>query len=452
MELIKTRKFDFENNGIKHGNKVLKRKINLLEFLASFSVFAMIVSIFTVTSMPITNITLVVFVSIYIISKKKIHLADPYYIWSCLILILFTLSYGIFSNNHNAFEVYFTYARTIIVGAFIYGYIITNPKNLNKVIVFCTLSGIYIMIKFFFENDITSLSFFNATVSQSYTIEGINRNSVAITLSITALFLWHWAKSGKKWCYFLVAIAIVEALLTGSRKSILWLAGGLALYIFLDGWINTKKIKLNLRLFGSIILTFLMLGSFYFLIIEIPIFYEILGQRIEGLIFLFSGQGIPEMSAQIRQNMNQIAWSMFLDRPLFGGGFNFFATYSGWGSYSHNNYMETLVSFGAIGLVLYYSIHVYLIRNFLKRRNMLINSLSSNIYLIGFVSIFLICITDIAMVSTDTKQFTVLLAIGAAVLRISFDNHRKKVAENKKEKYAGMCLEGYHVEQNKNAH
>jgi O-antigen ligase len=44
-----------------------------------------------------------------------------------------------------------------------------------------------------------------------------------------------------------------------------------------------------------------------------------------------------------------------LSRPIFGGGWFYFSEYSGMGTYSHNNFLELLVTYGIVGFFTYYS-------------------------------------------------------------------------------------------------
>lgn len=423
MNLTNQRK---EICGVFNKYNLLKTRINFFEILADLSVFAMIFSIFTSTDIPITNITLVIFISIYFLfCKKRINIKAPFNVWSYIMVISYTISYLMFPNNNNALETYFTYLRTIIVGVFIYNYIMANHKNIEKTITFCIISGLYVAIKFFIDNNLANLSLAGTSISQ-FTIEGVNRNIISMELSITAIFLFYRAKSRSKGYYVLFSICAIESFLTGSRKSVIWIAGGIIIYILIDGLVESKRRKSTIKLLSSIILLFFIVIIFYILIMKIPTLYNILGYRIEGLISLITGKGQVEMSAVIRKNMERFGMKMFWEKAIFGGGFSYFATYSPWLTYSHNNYIETLVSFGLIGFIIHYSIYVYFIKNLLSKKNIIFNAFSSNVYIVLVIFPILMLITDNAMISMDTKHFIVILAIMFSFIEDSVRIYKSK--------------------------
>ena len=55
-----------------------------------------------------------------------------------------------------------------------------------------------------------------------------------------------------------------------------------------------------------------------------------------------------------RIKMYQYALKIFLDRPLFGGGYDQFKYWSGIGGYAHSTYAEAIADFGFFGCVVYF--------------------------------------------------------------------------------------------------
>lgn len=74
-------------------------------------------------------------------------------------------------------------------------------------------------------------------------------------------------------------------------------------------------------------------------------------------------------STEMRLSMYNIAPSLILKHPIFGSGWGYFTEYSGLKVYSHSNYIELLVTFGALGFILYYWIYIYIIIISLKKRH-----------------------------------------------------------------------------------
>ncbi|MGH0052900.1 MAG: O-antigen ligase family protein, partial [Sphaerochaetaceae bacterium] len=65
--------------------------------------------------------------------------------------------------------------------------------------------------------------------------------------------------------------------------------------------------------------------------------------------------------------MIQDGWQMFLENPLFGKGLNAFREIVDYKMYSHNNYIEILVSWGIVGFLWYYGFLVFLVIQGVKK-------------------------------------------------------------------------------------
>ena len=108
--------------------------------------------------------------------------------------------------------------------------------------------------------------------------------------------------------------------------------------------------------------------SIYFLIMKIPMFYDIIGVRMEGLLAFVTGDvSSADSSSIIRGRMIQIGLDKWMQSPIWGYGFDSFKYYNqivtGRFYYSHNNFVELLYNEGIIGFVLYdwYYIRVIMI-------------------------------------------------------------------------------------------
>lgn len=63
-----------------------------------------------------------------------------------------------------------------------------------------------------------------------------------------------------------------------------------------------------------------------------------------------------DQSALERQDLILLGPHLMMQAPIFGHGFDQFRSISGYGYYSHNNYIELGVNAGVLGLLLYYSV------------------------------------------------------------------------------------------------
>src|SRR5699024_210938 len=89
-----------------------------------------------------------------------------------------------------------------------------------------------------------------------------------------------------------------------------------------------------------------------------PLLYNVLGSRIEGLFARFTGEGKVEGSTSRRMHMINSGLNFFKEERLFRHGIDscrqLTRNYVGDYRYSHNNYVELLVSVGVFGTVIYY--------------------------------------------------------------------------------------------------
>ena len=56
-----------------------------------------------------------------------------------------------------------------------------------------------------------------------------------------------------------------------------------------------------------------------------------------------------------RTVLYNLAWDMYKEHPIFGIGYNCFASMSGYGYFTHSTYMELLACTGSIGFILFMS-------------------------------------------------------------------------------------------------
>ena len=113
--------------------------------------------------------------------------------------------------------------------------------------------------------------------------------------------------------------------------------------------------------------------SIYFLIMKIPMFYDIIGVRMEGVLAFVTGDvSSADSSSIIRGRMIQIGLDKWMQSPIWGYGFDSFKYYNqivtGRFYYSHNNFVELLYNEGIIGFVLYYWYYIRVIMIAWKRK------------------------------------------------------------------------------------
>jgi O-antigen ligase len=85
--------------------------------------------------------------------------------------------------------------------------------------------------------------------------------------------------------------------------------------------------------------------------------------------FLSGTYGYYDGSVDTRMFMIMRGLRLWLESPVWGGGYYHFAIADGYGSYSHNNYVELLANFGIIGFLSFYLPFYFTIRKLWQCRN-----------------------------------------------------------------------------------
>lgn len=181
-----------------------------------------------------------------------------------------------------------------------------------------------------------------------------NVNSVGVSLGIMSVFLtYYFLQNNNKKTLLVLVAAVALMLLTGSKKTVVYL--GLDLIMFLISAKGKKK-------YQRFLVVTLLVVAFYFVIMNVSVFYEVIGIRIEAMITQLFGNSAVTVSNSTKQREEMIfeGFKIFLNYPLFGGGEKYFGsqTVSGY-AYSHCNYTEILCNFGIFGLLIYYFPYLY---------------------------------------------------------------------------------------------
>lgn len=148
---------------------------------------------------------------------------------------------------------------------------------------------------------------------------------------------------------FVLTLSVI--LLTGSKKGLVGI--GIFLLVISFSKYGFKIWKYTLILIAVVIGVYLVRNN--------ALFYQALGRRLDAFWYSL-GTAQENGSTGERIGMYQLGWEYFLRSPLWGNGYGYFSSNSVYGTYSHSCYVEILVSFGLIGLVLFYSYHLRLLK------------------------------------------------------------------------------------------
>ncbi|WP_197028368.1 O-antigen ligase family protein [Bacillus sp. EB01] len=326
-----------------------------------------------------------------ILTKKKFYF-NIYFIFSFLFIAqsLFVSFMGISINQNTSLSMATTLIINFIFTLLFYNFVLINDYLEKSLIIFARVGMIFSLVIVFVSID----QIFSGRLGWdiSLTIFGqyvrYNANTIALISGISYLIYLYKYNKLKNNCdlFFLVWFSLI-VLLTGSRKGLFLVVFGTILLLFM---LNPKSRIKNI-FFAS-----LAAITFYLVVMKMPVFYNIIGYRMEALISMFSGEEIEEGSAKTRNLFVELGWEYFKLRPWTGYGLDTFRHFPGsYGTYSHNNYIEILISGGIPSLIFYYFIRlIILVRLFLNQNKDFINKLLFVILLIllildyGFVSYF----------------------------------------------------------------
>ena len=174
-----------------------------------------------------------------------------------------------------------------------------------------------------------------------------NQNSIAMSFAVAGLLFLYLIKKRKMYPLILAYILMLYLCLsTGSISNILCFA--LSSFIFLE--VQSKTRDKIIILIGSAALVGVLI-----VLLQFP-FASYFKTRIDNIIntFFGGGDGRIDYSSAFRFEYALNAFKLFLDKPLFGNGYNAVSQFTfGKGTFSHNNITELLSNFGFFGFAVF---------------------------------------------------------------------------------------------------
>ncbi len=237
-------------------------------------------------------------------------------------------------------------------------------------------------------------------------VGGINANAVASFVAYSLIIHLYELYNGKRVEVTDVLIIIlfsIVLLFTASRKGLLIALIG---WYVLSGFKNPKALLKNTLLIVGVSAVVLVI------VLNVDFLYNLIGFRLEAVLFFLQGQDFEEVSLVTRNHFMQYAWENSQDSLFFGHGLDCFRTLpKAYGVYSHNNYIEIIFSTGFIGLAIYYSTSFLTLLKIPK----LIKCKKQEVCLLLAILIpFLIC--DFMNVTYFTRRMLIIPAIAIMFL------------------------------------
>ncbi len=303
--------------------------------------------------------SLVLLVCAYIVVFNGKSQANNYnfFMWFFSFVCLGVLSCGWALSPERSLDVIKSFAVYAIV-LFLIQLSLNKSFSINIIlrcyIIATVINAIYVIIKI----DLTQIG--ELQIGKDL-IEGWNGNGIGFMAVQGALMAFYLLgevknKAEKFFCAISVVFLSFLTVYTGSRTAFIMFLAGLILFFWLK---QPKKIMRN------VFVTLIVLIVVFYLIMSVESLYKVLGSRIEGLIAMFKGESNVDSSAALRDTYIENGKRWFIQNPILGYGLNNYKMLNvqatGRFTYSHNTYIELAVNLGIIGLVLYYSVYIYLI-------------------------------------------------------------------------------------------
>lgn len=306
----------------------------------------------------IGSLTLYLFLGysvLYILLNKKLKINRIIkwmlvFIAFCVFTMLYSPEKGFLSNS----EFYLLIVNFILI-LFLSQYDI-NINDIKKISWANILSGGVLIFILFARGNLTGFSTSNRFGQDLFG----NSNILANLLMKSALYaIWLLVYSENKIIHKMVLTLCLVAsyygmFLSGGRKFIIIPAIFLYILLFFKRDSHGRK---HLVKYTGVVIAIVI--AVYYLIMNVPAFYAVIGERMESLFsFIRTGHSISGKSAEIRATMIEIGFNKWMDSPIWGYGFDSFKYYNrlmtGHFYYSHNNYIELLYDLGIIGFAIYY--------------------------------------------------------------------------------------------------
>lgn len=298
---------------------------------------------------------------INLLLRKGRIVYNKYLIYSFIFIffVLFSSTYAL--NPESVVVKFIILLKIYIINFFIIQFIYNGETRIDNILKYIIYSGLIASIYILLNSDIISTGFDN--IGKQRIGEQVGHvNRVSLKLTLAALISYFYFLKERKIRYiFITAIAIFMTLLTGSRKIFILIILFLFIYILL------KNRRYILKLLLILFLCCLGLVSLYLVIMNVEFLYNLLGYRIEELFFYLKTGEVIDNSIYERNFMVNLGLELIYNRPFMGYGMDNYKYYLAKSIlnlevYSHNNFIEVMVGTGIFGLVSYYMLYFYQIK------------------------------------------------------------------------------------------
>lgn len=363
------------------------------------------------------------------VTSKKIVIPAIYKIWLAWFALAFT-SCLVAEDPQLALYRAQTLAQVVVVGFIVTNFMIWHRSTMFYIVALVGSTLLSSVVVFVNPAPFTDFD------GRVYGTLG-NANTFGFILSVTLVLTLVNAITSRRLVFkavFLAAATMIFIMLlqTGSRKAMIGgvlLGGGLvcAAYLYRSIKIGGKSFIGAVIAIGAIIpisITYLMNSEFWFRINRAMAFFD-------------GGIASTDTSVQGRLWLSERAIDLAVHNPILGIGLDNFRLADGGGigrhigTYSHSNYLEVLVSTGAVGFVVYFYMYWMLVKQLFAMRSFLRSKEYFGRYTMALVVSISIIAMDTAMVSYYDKVFWLVFPWLVAELHLLSEGRKQAIANRK---------------------
>ncbi len=376
--------------------KIISQKIAEFFFmLYMITLYIFVDKTETVIISKVVFVIFAVFTTVAVLRSKSIHIGRNV----MTVYIAFTWMFAtVFwaQNVYNATYMIKTMWQLFIQFFLVYNLFAKQPDAYDKLLKSLYVSGVvligYSIYLYGFSAVLKALS---EGESVRLGAEINQENSFGMMNATTFMVAFYYLFYKRRFKFFHIITVVgsfVFAMASGSRKALLMMCTGVVFLV-----LRKYKIKhLHKAIAIGTVLVIVLI-----IVINLPVF-DFINSRMDQMFNFITGEGEVDSSSNLRWKMIVEGWNAFKDRFLNGYGANNYRNIGRFKAYAHNNFIEILVDFGAIGFFLYYLIYFMAFRNLWKSDKDAGKALIC-VFLVRFIM-------EIAMVTYYSKLHWIVMA------------------------------------------
>ncbi len=317
-------------------------------------------------------------------------------VWNLIFVLVAALSVLWAVSLGDTLDIAFRLFQNLITAYFLTDYV-TNGIRMRRILNLTVISVVFLAATILIFTPVSQ--WFAGDIGNFYYNRNITCGIEIIGAIISLVLAFMGGEKRYYLCYFFLFLMVI---LSSSRRGIITLVAVSVMVILLS---SGKE-----HLVRNILICLLVPVAVIAGIKSIPFLSNTIGKTMSDLVQYYFSGSTPDGSVAKRELYVAKGIEIFLTRPLTGyGGGAFVKLFSedyGTSHYTHNNFVELLVSYGVIGFAAYYWIYPVILLRTVK------GIFEKNIYkILSFALVITMLISHVGTVSFYSKTDNLYLTI-----------------------------------------